>query len=141
MNIISNKIFIISLIFLIASLFGCASNQQTDSKNRTYSVDYSFDTKIDYLTVYQRIYSQSERCIMSFGMSKRRTSGETDEDSKSARIEVASLGIMGISTHMTIDITTVKKTTRVSVKNSYERWDVYALAIKEWAHNIFKQCK
>jgi len=124
------------VLVLAAFVSGCSGNQATNrsaSEEKRQEVSYSFSVNENYQTVYLRIHAQAEKCVKLKGISRPKVIGEISEGSRSAKIDVAQEGLWGLTTHMTIRLTTENKATRVDVKNSYGRWDNYARAVKQWA--------
>lgn len=124
-----------------ALLLGCSNTaSKPEPSTAGDALSYSFFADDTYQTVFIRILLQAQQCVPSVGLSRTQVTGETFEQTRSARVWVTQHGVAGSTTHMPIEIVTEENTTRVTVQNSLKRWNPYALAVKDWALHDSKAC-
>ena len=132
------KLLFISILFVV---YGC-ENTSLIKAEEIEDVSYVFSTSEDYQSIYRKILKQAKTCSRNSLTSRMEVRGELFSDIKSADIEMSQIGIVHKMMHMQVSVEADANTkgTKITVHNSFYRWNAFALAVRDWVLSNSSEC-
>jgi len=131
------------IVTICITLFIVACAPATiEGLRKNHANSYTFEVNENYQPVYRKILSVARKCYQG-GMltAQMMVQGDLYHDIKSGNVTIALHGGLGVDTHITIDVSALKKEkTKIVVFNAISTWNSAAQAVREWAEESSTEC-